>query len=117
MVYPEKKQRYSYNESLSKARSFTFAIALFSHSSLRDDKPVSTESIVFISSNEQGPSTIRHSELFEPTGTTLPLSTHYCNPPLIFECKSAYGSFIFLSLHCLEKLSCYLGPRPLRLVL
>ncbi|KRX38448.1 hypothetical protein T05_3120 [Trichinella murrelli] len=118
--------------NLKMARSFTFAIALFSHSSLSDDKPVSTgafpsavisvclppallpflpasrflddiitikkqaESIVFISSNEQGPSTIRHSELFEPTRTTLPSSTHYCNPPLIFECKSAYGSFIFL---------------------
>ncbi|KRY40509.1 hypothetical protein T01_906, partial [Trichinella spiralis] len=138
-------------KSQSRARSFSSAIALFSHSLLSDDKPVSTggfpsavinaclppallsflpasrfpddiitikihaESIVFISNNEQGPSTIRHSELSEPTRTTLPSSIHYCNPPLIFECKSAYGSFIFFSLHCLEKLNCNLSPRPLHL--
>ncbi|KRX25725.1 hypothetical protein T07_516 [Trichinella nelsoni] len=62
-------------------------------------------SIVFIGNCEQGPPTMRYSKLFRQTQQpdTYVHSRTTVLYPLIFKSKSAYGSFTFLPLRCLEE--------------
>ncbi|KRZ96222.1 hypothetical protein T08_546 [Trichinella sp. T8] len=96
------------NEPLPRAGSFTSSTALLAHSSLNGDGPVLTGGFPFLSDLRFPDSiiTIKQQSQASSTNTTtrrIRTPPHYRTLPLIFKSKSAYGSFTFLPLRCLEE--------------
>ncbi|KRZ59560.1 hypothetical protein T02_8797, partial [Trichinella nativa] len=114
------------NEPLPRAGSFTSSTALFAHSSLNGDGPVLTGgfpflsdsrfpysiitikqqsvSIVFIGNRARsGDNALQQDSSTNTTIRRIRTPPHYRTLPVIFKSKSAYGSFTFLPLRCLEE--------------